>query len=67
MTKDKKICKNLSFAECELAILRIAVDEAEEKMGKRIVNSEDIQKIIDIVEEFIKKKKVNLLWRNSDK
>ena len=67
MTKDKKICKNLSFAECELAILRIAVDEAQEKMGKRIVNSEDIQKIIDIVEEFIKKKKVNLLWRNSDK
>ena len=58
MTKDKKICKNLSFAECELAILRIAVDEAEEKMGKRIVNSEDIQKIIDIVEEFIKKKKL---------
>jgi hypothetical protein len=58
MTKDKKICKNLSFAECELAILRIAVDQAEEKMGKRIVNSEDIQKIIDIVEEFIKKKKL---------
>ena len=58
MTKDKKICKNLSFAECELAILRIAVDEAQEKMGKRIVNSEDIQKIIDIVEEFIKKKKL---------
>ena len=58
MTKDKKICKNLSFAECELAILRIAVDEAEEKMGKRIVNSEDIQKIIDIFEEFIKKKKL---------
>lgn len=58
MTKDKKICKNLSFAECELAILRMAVDEAEEKMGKRIVNSEDIQKIIDIVEEFIKKKKL---------
>jgi hypothetical protein len=58
MTKDKKLCKNLSFAECELAILRIAVDEAEQKMGKRIVNSEDIQKIIDIVEEFIKNKKL---------
>ena len=57
MTKDKKLCKGLSFAECELAILRMAVDKAEEKIGKRVVNSEDVQKIIDIVEEFIKRKK----------
>jgi hypothetical protein len=57
MPKDKKICKDLSFADCELAILRMAVDQAEEKMGKRVVNSEDVQKIIDIVEEFIKRKK----------
>jgi hypothetical protein len=58
MSKDKKLCKNLSFADCELAILRMAVDNAEEKIGKRIVNSEDIQKIIDIVEEFIRSKKL---------
>ena len=58
MSKDKKLCKNLSFADCELAILRMAVDKAEEKIGKRVVNSEDIQKIIDIVEEFIKRKKL---------
>lgn len=57
MSKDKKVCKGLSFADCELAILRMAVDNAEEKMGKRAVNSEDVQKIIDIVEEFIKRKK----------
>lgn len=57
MTK-KNVCKDLTFADCELAILRMAVDEAEEKMGKRIVNSEDVQKIIDIVEEFIKRKKL---------
>ena len=57
MPKDKKICKDLSFADCELTILRMAVDQAEEKMGKRVVNSEDVQKIIDIVEEFIKRKK----------
>lgn len=49
-------CKGLTFAECELAILRMAVDKAEEKIGKRIVNSEDVQKIIKIVEDFIKKK-----------
>lgn len=54
--KNKNICKDLTFEDCELAILRMAVDKAEEKIGKRIVNSEDIKKIIKIVEDFIKKK-----------
>lgn len=58
MLKEKNICKDLSFTDCELAILRMAVDKAEEKMGRRLVNSEDVQKIIDIVEEFIKRKKL---------
>ena len=56
MSYNKNGCKGLSFSDCELTILRMAVDKAEEKMGKRIVNSEDVQKIIDIVEEFIKRK-----------
>jgi len=54
--KPKNVCKGLTFSDCELAILRMAVDEAEKKIGKRIVNSEDVQKIIKIVEDFIKKK-----------
>ena len=54
--KDKNVCRGLTFEDCELAILRIAVDEAEEKMGKRIVNSEEIKNIIKIVEDFIKRK-----------
>jgi predicted CoA-binding protein len=58
MPKDKKECKDLSFADCELAILRMAVDEAEEKMGRRVVNSDDVQKIIDVVEVFIESKKL---------
>lgn len=58
MSKNKNICKDLSFADCELAILRMAVDQAEEKMGRRVANSDDVQKIIDIVEEFIKRKKL---------
>jgi hypothetical protein len=58
MSKNKNICKGLSFAECELAILRMAVDKAEEKIGKRVVNSEDVQNIINIVEDFIKRKKL---------
>ena len=58
MIKEKNICKDLSFADCELAILRMAVDKAEEKMGRRIVNTDNVQKIIDIVETFIKRKKL---------
>lgn len=54
--KNQNVCKGLTFEDCELAILRMAVDKAEEKMGKRIVNSEDIKKIIKIVEDFIQRK-----------
>jgi len=52
----KNICKGLTFQDCELAILRMAVDNAEEKIGKRIVNSDEIKKMITIVENFIKVK-----------
>lgn len=60
MKKDEKhktnICKGLTFQECELAILRMAVDKAEEKIAKRVVSSDDIKKMISIVEDFIKVK-----------
>jgi hypothetical protein len=52
----KNICNGLSFQDCELAILRMAVDNAEEKIAKRVVNSEEIKKMITIVEDFIKVK-----------
>lgn len=54
--KEKNVCKGLTFADCELAILRMAVDKAEEKIGKRIVSSDDLKEIIKIVEDFIKRK-----------
>jgi hypothetical protein len=55
--KPEKICdKSMTFQDCELAILRLAIDKAEEKMGKRVVQSDDIKKIIVILENFIKKK-----------
>jgi hypothetical protein len=54
--KNKNICNGLNFSECELAILRMAVDKADEKIARRVVNSEDIKKIIKIVEDFIKRK-----------
>ena len=56
MKMDKNVCNGLTFQDCELAILRMAVDNAEEKLGKRIVNSEEIIKMIEIVENFIKLK-----------
>jgi hypothetical protein len=52
-----KLCdKKMSFDDCELTILRAAVDSAEEQIGKRTVNSPEIQQIISIVENFIKRK-----------
>jgi len=55
----KKLCdKSMSFQECELAILRAAVDKAEERSGRAVANSEDVKKIISIVENFIRRKKL---------
>ena len=36
----KDICdKKMTFQDCELAILRSAVDKAEEKQGRTVANS----------------------------
>ena len=32
--KSKNVCKDLTFEDCELAILRMAVDNAEKKNSK---------------------------------
>jgi hypothetical protein len=51
-------CKNeMTFEECELAILRHAVDETEKIKQTNISQNPDIQKMIHIVEEFIREKK----------
>ena len=55
----KQVCdKNMSFQDCELAILRMQVDQAQEKMSRRIVESPETTKILKIVENFIKKRKL---------
>ena len=55
----KEVCdKSMSFAECELAILRTSVDKAEENTGRASVNSEDVKKMISIVEGFLRKKQL---------
>lgn len=50
--------KNMTFEECELTILRMAVDKAESQLGKRQVSSKEVQNIIEIVENFLKKKQL---------
>ena len=51
-------CKNLTFEECELFILRQSVDKIEKIIKREKVKSPEIKRIINIVETFIKKKKV---------
>jgi hypothetical protein len=48
----------MSFQECELAILRQAVDTNEKLTGQKIASSEEIVKMIEIVEEFLKNKQL---------
>lgn len=53
------VCDNkMTFEDCELAILRQAVDDNEETQGKKIVNTAEIKSILKIVEDFLIKKKL---------
>jgi hypothetical protein len=54
----KNQCKGVSFEECELTILRTAVDKVEKLQGMKSANSDEIKKMIAIVETFIRRKKL---------
>jgi hypothetical protein len=55
---ERNVCDtNMTFNECELAILRSQSDKAKERQEKRKVNSPEIKKMISIVEQFIRYKK----------
>lgn len=49
---------SMTFQECELAILRQAVDESEKIQGSKMANSPEVTKIIQILEDFLVKKKL---------
>ena len=52
-------CKpKLTLEEREIAILRDAVDVAEKRKGKQITSDPDVKKIISILEDFLKRKKL---------
>ena len=53
----KDVCDDkMTFSECELAILRSAVDKAEEKTGRSNINSPEVKKMNSVVEGFLKRK-----------
>jgi hypothetical protein len=53
------LCTNkMTFQECEIAILRHAIDVSDAVKGHRIVRSDDINDILKIVEDFIIRKKL---------
>lgn len=55
----KDLCnKKMTFNDCELAILRAAVDKAEEIQGKKVANSPEVKQIIGIVENFLRRKQL---------
>lgn len=53
----KEVCdKKMSFNDCELTILRAAIDTADERRGMKVANSPEIKRIIGIVETFLRVK-----------
>ena len=58
LMKEDPCSKKMTFEECELAILRSAVDNAESRLGKMTASSPEVKKIIIIVENFLRKKKL---------
>ena len=47
-----------SFQDKELEILRAAVDKAEKRTGRELISSPEIQKMVFIVENFLRQKKL---------
>jgi hypothetical protein len=55
---NQKCGKNLTFEECQMIILQNAVKENEKFIGEKLIQTEDIKKIISILEFFLIKKKL---------
>uniref|UniRef100_A0A6C0HWE0 Poly(A) polymerase catalytic subunit domain-containing protein n=1 Tax=viral metagenome TaxID=1070528 RepID=A0A6C0HWE0_9ZZZZ len=54
-----KVCDdNMTFQDCELAILRHAVDESEEQARAVGVRNAEIDRIIDVLEDFLIRKQL---------
>ena len=45
--------KNMSFEDCELAVLRSAVDKIEKQTGRKKIENPEVKEIINVVEDFL--------------
>lgn len=56
---NSELCDDdMTFHDCELEILRHAVDETEKDRGTKVANSDEVKALLKIVEDFIIRKKV---------
>ena len=56
---NSEFCENdMTFQDCEMAILRHAIDESEATMDKTIANGEEVARMITICEDFLIRKKL---------
>lgn len=44
----------MQFADCELAIMRMAIDKTRKKVGRRVLQSPETQQIIRLVESWLR-------------
>lgn len=59
MRYDNKLCNDkMTFQDCELAILRNAVDKSETQQGQKVAMNDEVRKIIKILEDYLKVKRV---------
>jgi hypothetical protein len=56
--EDSPSCDGLSFEDCQLNILRNAMDKAEKNLSKRVAQSPVVKNIFKIIEKFIKSHKM---------
>ena len=56
--KPKECTDEMTFQDCELAVLRHAVDENEKISGEKMASSSEIKRMIQIVEDFLVRKKL---------
>ena len=58
--------KSKNNQDYELQILRGAIGEIENKQGRKKLSNPEVKKIIVIVENFLKKNKIIMLWGDSN-
>ena len=56
--EDSPSCDGLSFEDCQLNILRNAMDKAEKNLSKKVAQSPVVKNIFKIIEKFIKSHKM---------